>query len=69
MLWLGHTLEVATWEIAHLGSCHLGKYPLEVASLENAFGKVPDTIKTIRIGPQKVVCSNQSMYLTKLLRV
>ena len=24
---LGQTWKVATWEIAHLGSCHLGKYP------------------------------------------
>ena len=22
--------EVAAWEIAHLGTCHLGKYPWEV---------------------------------------
>ena len=30
-LQLGLTWEVATWKIAHLGSCHLGKYLLEVA--------------------------------------
>ena len=30
-----------SWEIAHLGSCHLGIYPWEV-TLENAFGKVLD---------------------------
>ena len=39
--------EVATWEvvireIAHLGSCHLEKYPWEVATWESAFGKVPN---------------------------
>ena len=28
---LGQTLEVAALEITHLGSCHLGKYPWEVA--------------------------------------
>ena len=33
--------EVAAWEIAHLGSCHLGKYTWELATWENAFGKVP----------------------------
>ena len=33
--------EVAAWEIAHLGSCHLGKYPWEVNAWEKAFGKVP----------------------------
>jgi len=32
--------EVAAWEIAHLGRCHLGKYPWEVAAWEMAFGKV-----------------------------
>ena len=26
----GQTWEVAAWEIAHLGSCHLRKYPWEV---------------------------------------
>jgi len=31
---LGQTWEFAAWEIAHLVSCHLGKYPWEVA-----FGK------------------------------
>ena len=33
---------VVAWEIAHLGSCHLGKYPWEVAVWENVFGKVPN---------------------------
>ena len=33
--------EVAAWEIAHLGSCHLGKYPWEVNAWEKAFGKEP----------------------------
>ena len=28
---LGQTWEVAVWEIPHLGSCHLGKYPWQVA--------------------------------------
>ena len=27
VLRLGQTLEVAAWEIAHLESCHFGKYP------------------------------------------
>jgi len=31
-------LEVASWEIAHLGNCHLGSH-----SKENALGKVPNT--------------------------
>ena len=39
---LGQTWEVAVWEIAHLGSCYLGKYPWYVATLEKAFGKVPN---------------------------
>ena len=34
--------EVVAWEIAHFESCHLGKYPLEVATWEKAFGKVPN---------------------------
>jgi len=33
-LWQGQN-----WEIAHLGSCHLGKYPWEVDTLEKSFGK------------------------------
>ena len=37
--------EVAAWEIAHLGSCHLEKYPWEVAAWEKAFGKVPNIAK------------------------
>ena len=36
-LQLGETWEVAAWEIAHLGSFHLGKY-----SWENSFEKVPN---------------------------
>ena len=35
--------EVAAWEIAHLGNCHLGKYPWEVATWEKSFEKVPNT--------------------------
>ena len=41
---LEQTWEVATWEIAHLGCCHLGKYPWKVATWENAFGKVPNIV-------------------------
>ena len=33
-LLLGHSWEVAAWVIAHLGSCHMGKYPWEVATWE-----------------------------------
>ena len=36
---LGQTWEVASWEILHLGSCHLGKYPWEVAGWKRPFGK------------------------------
>ena len=39
---LGQTWEVAAWEIAHLGSCHLGKYRWEVATWEKSFGKLPN---------------------------
>ena len=38
---LRHTKEVTAWEIAHLGSCHLGKYPWEDAAWENTLGKMP----------------------------
>ena len=38
---LGQTWEVAAWEIAHLGSCHLGKYPCEVTTWGKSCGKVP----------------------------
>jgi len=31
-LWLGHIWEVAAMGSAHLGSCHLGKYPWEVTA-------------------------------------
>ena len=37
---LGQTWVVAAWEIAHLGSCHLGKYPWEVSAWENGLGKI-----------------------------
>ena len=37
VLRLGQTLEVAAWEIAHLESCHWGKYPWEVATWERFF--------------------------------
>ena len=30
-----------TWEIAQLGSFHLGKYPWKVGAWEKAFGKEP----------------------------
>ena len=30
--------EVAAWETAHLGRCHLGRYLLEVAAWEKAYG-------------------------------
>ena len=36
---LRHTWDVAACEIAHLGSCHLGKYPWEVATWEKSFEK------------------------------
>jgi len=29
-------------EIEHLGRCHFGKYPWEVATWEKSFGKVPN---------------------------
>ena len=39
-------LKVAAWEIAYLGKCKpLGKIPLEVATWENSFEKVPDIQK------------------------
>jgi len=31
-LWVGQTLEVATQEIAHLISCHLGRYPWDIGA-------------------------------------
>ena len=50
---LGQTLEIAAWEIAHLGSCHLGKYPWEVVAWENVFGKVPNILKIRSTVPLK----------------
>ena len=41
---LGQTWKAAAWEIAHLGSFHLGKHPWEVAAWEKSFGKVPNII-------------------------
>ena len=37
------------WEITHFGSCHLGKYPWEVAAWENAFEKVPKIALYVQI--------------------
>ena len=42
LLRFGQPWEVAVWELAHLISSHLGKYPWEVAILEKSFGKVPN---------------------------
>ena len=42
VIWENVHLESAAWEIAHLGSCHLEKYPCKVAAWEKAFGKVPN---------------------------
>ena len=36
--------EVDAWEIAHLGRCHLVKYPWEVAAWEMAFKKVRNIV-------------------------
>ena len=48
-LLLGHSWEVAAWVIAHLGSCHMGKYPWEVAAWEKkAFGKIPNIFFTTK---------------------
>ena len=41
---LGQTWEVAVWEIAHLRSFHLGKYPREIDACKYAFGKVHNII-------------------------
>ena len=43
---LGQTYEIAAWEVVHLESCHLGKYPWEVDAWENAFGKMPNIVFT-----------------------
>ena len=32
-------------EIAHLGSCHIGKYLFEISALENALGEVSKMYK------------------------
>ena len=51
-------LEVAAWEIAHLGSCHLGNWYLGSLPWENAFGKVPNTnIRTLIVKEQKSLIS------------
>jgi len=41
-LQLGQTGDVAAWEIALLGSCHLGKHPWEIVSLGKSLWKVPN---------------------------
>ena len=41
---LGQTRKVATYENARLGSCHLGKYPWEVAFWKKSSGKVPNIL-------------------------
>jgi len=38
---LRQTWEVGTWEIAHLGSSNLGKYPWEIFVWKKSFGRVP----------------------------
>ena len=45
---LRHTWEVADYEIGYLGSCHLGKYPWEVALWEISFGKVPNILFRVK---------------------
>ena len=42
---LGLTWEVAAWETAHMGSCHLVNYPWEVAIWEQSFRKVPNIVQ------------------------
>ena len=39
---LGQNWEVGARNIAHLGSCHLGKYHWEDANWGKSFGKVPN---------------------------
>ena len=41
-LLLGQTWEVAASLIAKLGSCHLRKYPWDVATWDNAYEIVPN---------------------------
>ena len=36
-----------------MGSCHVGKYPWEVAAWENTFFKVPNIVKKPRFKTQK----------------
>jgi len=54
---LGQVWNVAVWEIAHLGSCHLGKYAWEVASCEKPLGKYLTSVQLssslfIKCGPR-----------------
>ena len=46
-------LEVAAWEISHLGSCHFGNCHLGSRPWENEFGKVPNTFETTLTFPLK----------------
>jgi len=41
--------EVATWEIANLGSCCLGKCPWEIDAEKNVFEKVPNFDLTVSL--------------------
>ena len=41
---LGLNWEVAAWEIAHLGSFHLGNYPYEVTIWGTSLRKVPNIL-------------------------
>ena len=40
---IGQPWEVAAWNIVQLGSCHMGKYPGEVATWGKTFWKVSNT--------------------------
>ena len=40
------TWKVPAWEFSQLRSCHLGKYPWEVAAWGKALGKVPNIVIT-----------------------
>jgi len=44
--WENVICEVAAWEMAHLESCHFGNCHLGSCPWENAFGKVPNILKT-----------------------
>ena len=62
MLWLEQAWELAAMKIAFWRSCHLAKYPWDVAALQNIPGMLP-------LGKIPLGCCRLGKYLTMISRL